>query len=203
MTAKQDLTIVQGKTFARVIRWEVLPFVYKAITGITKTAPAVVTASSHGVPDGWRVAIVSVQGMEEINASNPPKSKEFLRATLIDPNSFSLNSVNASEYSTYTSGGYVQYYTPVDLSNYTARMTIKDKVGGTVLASSLVAHTPNDVITFSLNNTTKTITATIDAADTAAFTWKKGVYDIEMVHTGGDVTAIMYGNVSVTPEVTT
>jgi len=33
------------------------------------------------------------------------------------------------------SGGYVVYYTPVNLVGYTARMTIKDKIGGTVLAT--------------------------------------------------------------------
>ena len=34
--ADQDLTIKQGKTFSKVIRWESAPLVYKAITAITK-----------------------------------------------------------------------------------------------------------------------------------------------------------------------
>lgn len=203
MAAKQDLIIVQGKTFVRIIRWESLPFVYKAITGITKAAPAVVTATGHGAPDGWRVAIVSVQGMTEINASTPPKDREFVRATYVDPNTLELNTVNSAEYSTYTSGGYVQYYTPVDLAGFTARMQIKDKVGGTVLASSDIDDAPLNVIALTLDNAAKTITLTIAAVDAAAFTWKKGVYDLEMVSGTGEVTALLTGSVTVTPEVTT
>lgn len=203
MAARQDLTIVQGKTFTRVLRWEALPFIYKAITGITKAAPAVITSTGHGVVDGWRVAIVSVQGMTEINASTPPKEREFVKATYVDPNSISLNSVNSSEYSTYTSGGYIQYYTPVDLAGYTARMQIKTKAGGTVLASTDVDDAPLDVIVTTIDNVAKTITISISATDTAAFTWRRGSYDFEMVSGGGEVTALLTGSVSVTPEVTT
>lgn len=203
MACRQDLTIVQGKTFTRVLRWEALPFVYKPITGITKAAPAVVSSTGHGVVDGWRVAIVSVQGMTEINASTPPKEREFVKATYVDPNSIELNSVNSSEYSTYTSGGYIQYYTPVDLAGYTARMQIKTKAGGDVLASTDIDDAPLNVIVTAIDNVTKTITIDIAATDTAAFTWKRGSYDFEMVGGGGDVTALLTGSVTVTPEVTT
>ena len=50
----QDLVFKKGETFSRIVRWEADTFAYKAITGITKAAPAVVTAVGHGVPDGWR-----------------------------------------------------------------------------------------------------------------------------------------------------
>lgn len=199
----QDLTILQGKTFSRVVRWESLPFVYKAITAITKAAPAVITAPAYGAPDGWRVAVVSAKGMTEINASNPPKEREFKKSTNIDADTVSLNDVNASEYSTYESGGYLQYYTPVDLAGFTARMQIKDKVGGTVLASSDADDTPLNVITVAIDNALKTITITISAVNTAAFTWKKGVYDLEMVSGTGEVTALLTGLITVTAEVTT
>lgn len=199
----QNLTILQGKTFSRVVRWEALPFVYKAITAITKAAPAVVTSPAHGAPDGWRVAVVSAKGMTEINASNPPKDREFKKATRVDADTISLNDVNASEYSTYESGGYVQYYTPVDLAGFTARMQIKDKVGGTVLASSDVDDLPLNIITIAIDNTLKTITVTISATNTAAIVWKKGVYDLEMISAGGEVTALLSGEVEVVFEVTT
>ena len=41
------------------------------------------------------------------------------------------------------------------------------------------------------------------ATDTDDFTWKTGVYDLEMVSAAGAVTAILTGKVSVTREVTT
>lgn len=203
MATRQDLIVSQGKTFNRVVRWESLPFVYKAITGITQAAPAVVTAPTHGVPSGWRVAIVSVQGMDEINASTPPKDREFIRATALTADTLELNSVNSAEYTAYASGGYVQYYTPVDLAGFTARMQIKDKIGGTVLASTDIDDAPNNVISVSLDNSTKTITVAIPATSTAAFTWKTGVYDLEMISGTGVVTALLSGKVTVTPEVTT
>lgn len=199
-----DLTIVQGKTFSRVVRWEAKPYVYKAIQSITKAAPAVVGSTSHGVPDGWRVAVVSVQGMTEINAkSSPPKDKDFTKARVLTGNSIELNEINSSEYTTYTSGGYIQYYTPVDMAGYTARMQIKNKVGGTVLASTDVDDAPLNVIVAAIDNALKTITVTISATNTAAFTWTKGVYDLEMLDGTGVVTLLLSGNITVSKEVTT
>ena len=197
--AASDLIIEQGKTFGKTLRWETGPVVYKAITAITQAAPARITCPSHGLTTGWRVAVVSVKGMTQINASStPPKAKDYTKATVVDSNTIELNAVNAADYKAYTSGGYVQYNTPVDMTGYTARMAIKDKIGGTVLLS---LTTVNSRIV--LDNTAKTIRLTISATDTAAITWTKGVYDLEMVSAGGEVTRLLSGAVTVQREVTT
>ena len=194
----QNLTIVQGTTYELPVRWETEPIVYKAITGVTQTAPAVVTCVGHGAPDGWRVAVVSVKGMTQINAKNsPPKESDYTLATVLTADTLELNSVNAAGFKAYTSAGYVQYNAPQDLTGYIARMDIKDKIGGTVL---LALTTENGRIT--VNNTTKTITLVISADDTAAITRKKGVYDLELESPAGVVTALMFGTVTVTNEVT-
>lgn len=197
--AVSNLVITQGKTFQRIIRWESPPFIYVPISAITKTAPAVITTTApHSIPDGWRVAVVSVQGMTEINAANtPPKDKDYTKATITGPSEVTLNEVNAAEYSTYTSGGYIQYYTPVDLAAYDARMQIKDKVGGTELE---LLEAPADI---TIDNSSKAITLTITAAATEAYTWKKGVYDLEMFNNSGDVIGLLSGTVTVVREVTT
>ncbi len=193
-----NLTILQGKTYEKVMHWEVEPIVYKPITGISQTAPCIVDCTGHGAPDGWRVAIVSVKGMTQINAKNsPPKDADYVVATVIDADHLELNTVNAAEFKPYTSGGYVQYNTPQDLTDYIARMDIKDKIGGTVLMS---LDTTN--LRILLDNTTKTIKLDIDAVDTAAITWKRGVYDLELESPSGVVTALMYGTITVTNEVT-
>lgn len=172
-----DLIIYTGKTFSRVIRWAAAPYIYKAITAITKAAPVSITSASHGLVSGWRVAVVSVGGMTQINAQNfPPRTNEYHKATVVDPNTITLNDVNSAGYSTYTSGGYLQYLTPVDMTGYSARMSIKDKVGGTEL---LRLSTANGRI--AIDNTNKTITLNIESAATAAITWTTGVYDLEMV----------------------
>lgn len=204
MATKKDLTVLQGKTFEQIVRWETEPIAYAPITNIAKAAPAVITSAAHGIPDGWRVAVVSVKGMTQINAKNtPPKDSDYHVGDM-DTNTVTLHDVNAADYTAYTSGGYLQYNTPHDLSGYTARMKIKDKAGGTVLASTEVGDAPLDTITTAVDNVLKTITVTIAASDTAAFTWTTGVYDLEIA--SGDptpvVTLLSYGKVSVTKEVT-
>lgn len=199
MATKQKLTIVQGNTFVQVVRWESPSLTVKAITGITRATPAVVTAVGHGAPDGWRAAVVSAGGMSQINARGyPPQGSEFDTVSVLSADTLSFINVNSVGYDAYTSGGSLVYYTPESLSGYTARMTIKDYVGGTALATLTTASS-----NITLDNTAKAITITISAVDTAAYTWRAGVYDLEVVSGGGVVTTLMRGPVTVTQEVTT
>lgn len=198
--AVQDFTILKGKTFSRVLRWESKPFVYKNITGISKAAPAVVTATAHGLPDGWRCAIVSATGMTEINAENfPPKSSEFYKGTVLTANTVELNDVNSSEYTTYVSGGALMYYTPVDMAGFTARMQVRASEGS--LGTPLLSLTTENA-GIAIDNVAKTITLLISATDTAAITFLTGVYDLELVSSGGVVTQILKGDIIVQEEVT-
>lgn len=206
MATTKDIAILQGKTFALVLRWETSPIVYKAISAISLASGAPrLTVTGHGLPDGWRCAVQRVLGMTPINAkSSPPKDKDYNKVTVIDPNTIELNEVSpvddaGVEWPAYTSGGFIRYSTPASLAGFTARMSIKDKVGGTLLFS---LTTENSRI--ALDNTGKTITLTIDAADTEAITaWTKGVYDLEMVSGSGVVTLVMSGKVTVSKEITT
>ena len=137
-----DVAIVQGKTFTYVVRWESEKINYAAISAITNAAPVAITASAHGIPDGWRAAVVSVKGMTQINAVNaPPKASDYYDMSAPTINSLTINTVNAAGFSTYGSGGYVQYYEPVNIAGYTGYMVIKDKVGGTAIASSAPSTT--------------------------------------------------------------
>jgi len=191
-----DLEIKQGKTFVLTLQWGTTPILFVPITNVTKAAPPVVSATGHGLPAGWQVAVVSVQGMDDLNAKNdPPLASEYMSITIVDVNSVKLDGKNTSAYGTYKSGGYLRTYTPVDMASYTARMTIKDKIGGTILAALL---SPTDIV---IDNTGKTITVTIAATVTAAMT-KGGVYDIEMVN-GLIVKELASGKVSFIKEVTT
>lgn len=201
MAVIKDLTISQGRTFSLALRWETAPVIYKAITGISQTAPVRITVPAHGIPDGWRVAITNVKGMTAINAdANKINDRDYHQATVIDANTIEINDINASGFKEYLSGGYVQFNTPVTLTGFTARMAIKDKVGGTGFLS---LTTENAGI--SLDEARRVITLNITAAATALFTWKSGVYDLEMVSPDATpvVTALLSGKVSVTKEVTT
>lgn len=194
-----DLTIVKGKTFSQIIRWGGLPYIYKAITAISQGAPVAITSAAHAVPNGWPVAIVSVKGMTQINAlNNPPRSNEYKKSTLISANEIRINEVNSSNFSAYASGGHIQYHTPIDLAGYTARMSIRDKVGSVEL---LRLDTTNGRII--LDNTAKTVTLLVDASTTAALTFTKGVFDLEMVSGSGVVDLLTSGAIIISPEVTT
>ena len=199
MAVCKELVVQQGKTFTLLLRWETEPIVYKAVTAIAQVAPARLTVPAHALVDGWRAAIVSVKGMAEINAQNtPPRGDDFKPVTVVDPNTVEFNDINAADFRAYVSGGYLQYNTPVYLTGYTARMDIKDKVGGTVLHSMTSANGG-----ISIDTSGKTITLNISATDTAAFAWQRGVYDLEMISASSVVTALLTGKVSVTKEVTT
>lgn len=204
MATQLDLVVWRGKTFSQVVRWEAPPFVYAPISNIAQAAPAVIESTGHGLPDGWRVAVVSVQGMTEINAKNDPlRASDFHKARVVDADTVELNDVNAAGFTPYEGGGYLQYYTPVDMAGYSARMDIKDRVGGTVIASSEAADAPNDVIVITIDNAAKTITVEIPATATEAITAKRGVYDLELVSGSGVVTGLLHGNVEFVDEVTT
>lgn len=195
----EDLVIEQGKTFQRVVRWETTPAVYKAITAIPQSAPVTLTVPGHGIPDGWKAAVIDVKGMVEVNAlSSPPSSKDFRRVTVVDADTVQFNEISAASFKPYRSGGYLVYFTPVTLTGFTARMTIKDRIGGAVLAA---LTTENGGI--SVDTSAKTISLLISATATAGYTWTKGVYDLELISATGVVTALLAGAITLTKEVTT
>ncbi len=195
---RYDMRIEQGKTLQRIVRWETLPLIYIPITAIAQTAPVRITAPNHGMPDGWRTAVINVKGMHEINAKRvPPRGSDFHRTSVYGPDDVTWNDVSAADYDAYTSGGYLTFYTPMPLSGYSARMQIKDYVGGTVLQA---LHSPTEI---TIDPTGCTILLQIDADTAAAWTWDTGVYDLEMVSPTNVVTAILTGSVTLTPEVTT
>ena len=114
----------------------------------------------------------------------------------MNANSISLNDVDSTDYTTYTSGGSLLYLTPASLSGVTARMQIRATAESTTTLDSLVS--PTDIV---LDDTAKTITVTISATDTAAYDFLTGVYDLEVV-ASGVVTKLLSGNITVESEVT-
>lgn len=202
---KKDFEILIGSTWGYVIRWGTTPIVRKPITNIDLSLGAPrLSVSSHGLFEGWGVAVYGVKSPRQINAvNNPPEGSDYHSATVIDTGTIELNDVtpvdeNGQEWPAYTSGGFIQYDTPVDLTGYTARMSIKDKIGGAVL-HSLTTENGGIVI----DPAAKTILLSIPAATTEDFTWSRGVYDLEMVSSAGKVTRIISGRIALSREVTT
>jgi len=189
---KLNLKIYQGSTFQEVLRWESSTKVYKAITGITKAAPIVITATSHGCPVGWRVKVTNVVGMKEINSADT-----YNIVTSADTNTLTLNAINAIGYTDYTSGGVVEYNQPVSLAGTTARMQIREKITSDTTIDELTTENGKILVDDSL----KTITILLSAAVTSAYTFTSAVYSMELI-SGGVVTPFIYGTISLEKEIT-
>ena len=86
----------------------------------------------------------------------------------------------------------------VDLTDWTAEMDIRLKVDDATPIIEL--STMNSRIV--LGGVTGTINLLIDAADTEALSFKKGVYDLELTDTAGKVIRLIEGKVTLTTEVT-
>lgn len=197
-----DIKIIKGKTYSDALRMEQSTLVYAPVTAISKAGGSpLITATLHGMPDGWRCAVVCAAGMDEINAINwPLKDSDWQIGTVVDGDHVELNAINAACFTPYTSGGFLVYRAPMNMTGFAARMQIKDKIGGVVLEE---LTTSNGKIVIDVANCK--ITRTLTAAATELYTWKKGVFDLELVDASIEpvVTLIDSGKVVVEGEVTT
>lgn len=189
---KLNYKIYQGSTFREIYRWETSTKVYVPITGISKTAPVVVTAPGHNMPIGWRAKIGGVLGMKEINTG-----EQYIIGTSTTQNSITFNHVNAATYGAYTSGGVLEYNQPVDLTGYTGRMQIRQKVDSPDIILNLT--TENGGI--EIDNVLKTIAIQITAQQTQALTFQVAVYSLELVK-GTEVVPFSSGTLTLVKEVT-
>ena len=87
---------------------------------------------------------------------------------------------------------------PVNLTGCTARMQIRKEISNATPYVTLT--TENGGI--ELGGVAGTITPAITPTATAAFTWTAGAYDLEIVFSPTDVRRLVYGPVTVSPEVT-
>lgn len=204
-----DLTIVKGKTYRQYFWWEQKPVVRKPIIGISLASGApVINATAHGMPPNWKCVVFGVEGMVQLNCPNRTVRKSDYRYGIAtDADHVELNDVNPYDergrlWPAWTGGGFLQYMTPAPLAGYAARMSLKDKVGGTEYFrfDSVVSPTTGLI---EINDTDKTILLSATDAQTAVLEARRYVYDLEMVSDTGIVTAISTGIVTVSTEVTT
>lgn len=193
--AKLNYKIYQGSTFEEAYRWESETKVYVPIAGITKAAPCEITTTiPHNLPVGWRFKVVGAGGMKEINSvSDSTQIATYVSNTLIR-----VNQVNSLGYTTYTSGGVVEYNQPVPLVGYSARMQIRESVDSPTVIYEASSSTGQIV----LNNNLGTITITIPASATTLFGFTTAVYAVELFDANGKVIPFLVGNLTLVPEVT-
>jgi hypothetical protein len=193
------LEIKKGATWKHVIRWETKPTIFKSISGASKTAPAELSVPSHGLPSGWRILrITGMTGMTQMNTHKLSAGKyrraslgnsfpNGVRVTVIDSERIQLDDVNATEFGEYTSGGVIEYLTPMNLSAFTAQMHMRASVKSPTTLFELTQANGRILI----NVPASTITLQITAADTAALTFKSAVASLELSSASGEVTPLL------------
>lgn len=194
--AKINYKVYQGSTFQEVFRWESETKVYLKISNILKSAPCIIqTQETPELPLGWRFQVVGVGGMKEINTYDG--TGYIVTAINKTDKTLEINQVNSVVYSAYTSGGVVEYNAPVDLTNYSARMQIRE----TVDSPDIIYYGTNDSDDIVIDNTLKTITITIPAQITENFTFTTAVYSVELFTPSGRVIPFLTGNMTLVQEV--
>lgn len=198
--AGKDITIRRGSTFRWVIRVEQDRVVYAPIISIDKSAPVRIHATGHGLESGRRFLVTGAKGMVALNAkNNPPRTSDYHKATVVDPDTVEVNNINALNMPAYTGGGVIQYNAPLDLTGYTIRMQARE-----------AADSPN--VVFAASTTTGEIVLrsngmsallTLPESLTAAITVDSAVYDVEFVAPDASVPfAMPQANITFTGEVT-
>jgi len=193
--AKINYKIYQGSTFKEVYRWESQTKLYADISSITKAAPCVITTSAnHIIPVGWRVRVTGVVGMKEINMT---AEDSYYIVTAVTNNTVTLNQVNSSTYTAYTSGGVIEWNTPIPLVGYTAKMQIRETIDSSVILE--LTHLNGGI---NINPTNYVITVTMTSAQTALFSFPTAVYSLELTDNNSEVLTFIQGNLTLIQEVT-
>lgn len=188
---KLNFKIYQGATFREVLRWESSTKVYTPITAISKSAPIVVTAPNHLAPIGWRAKVVGAGGMKEINTT------DYYLITERTADTVTFNQVNSLGYTTYTTGGVLEYNQPVPLAGYTARMQVRAKLDSPDVLLELSTSNGGVVIDQDLF----TINIVALPEQTTALNFTQAVYSLELVR-GVDVVPFSTGSIQLVKEIT-
>lgn len=88
---------------------------------------------------------------------------------------------------------------PMDLTGYTARMAIRQRVRGPITKE---IYSPSSGIVITPGGTSSTVELTLTKAETLALKIAKGVYDLWVATSGGVPSRLLYGDVTVLPTVT-
>ncbi|MBD9675517.1 hypothetical protein IB274_02340 [Pseudomonas sp. PDM18] len=181
------LRIVRGATLRNTIRLMQPLREYRNITSIQASAPLRFTAPGHGLSGDWLAWMSGVAGMSSLNRE-PPRQLPH-RVEVVDADTLEINAI--SGVGQKPSGGQLIYQAPVDLTDATARLVVRDKEeGGTEL---LVLATGNGITA----GPPGTLVVEMSATDTAAIGWTDGWYHLDVTFSDGTVSRFFRGQVTV------
>lgn len=194
--AKISYRIYQGSTFQETLRWESETKQYAQISGITQAAPCVITtASAHTIPLNWRIRVLGVNGMKDINTAS---DTDYYLVTSKTSTTVTLNQVNAASYGAYTTGGIIEWNQPIPIAGYTAQMQIRESLDSPTVIHEMTSSNGG----ISIDPTNYTISFNISAVTTASFNFDAAVYSCELTDAQGIVYPFLSGGITLIKEVT-
>lgn len=199
MAPEISLIITRGKTFEFGFLYAEAELLYLPITAMPSTAPVRLTVVGHGVPDGWPVQVQCVKSPTQLNSCEG----EHYIARVIDADTIELNTVNAHCWKAFSGSGLLVFNKPMQLTGWSCRAQVRDRVGGEVLFTWHSDPGENPDGEAEVDVALSQFVLKMDADVAAGLGWKRGVYDVEAIAPGGEVypvTAI--GQITVSDEVT-
>jgi len=193
--AKINYKIYQGSTFRETLRWESETQKYAQISNISKSGPCVITtAAAHDIPLNWRVRVTGVSGMKEINLTD---DTAYYLVTDKTATTVTLQQVNSSNYTAYTSGGVVSWNMPIPIDIYTAKMQIRETIESPDVIAELT--TSNGGIIFDTVN--YSITLNISSSITRNFNFESAIYGLNLITITNQNIPFIRGSMSLVQEV--
>lgn len=185
----QDIEILQGVTWAYAWRWFTDTMVHKPITAVAIGLPTNVTAAAHGLVNTQQqpVWITGVNGPRSLNTDDY-KCVDPRWADVVDANTLAVD-FDSGSLSPYTSGGTLTYLLPVDLTGWTAALSIYNSLGDAVALLVIDTGSNGGVTVDAQGNINTTVTA--EQATTLGLI--NGWYKLELTDPSGNVTRLAEG----------
>ncbi|MGA4634511.1 hypothetical protein ACPA5B_11585 [Pseudomonas solani] len=182
--ARLALPIIPGATLQQPLLLMQPTYTYKQITAIQQTAPLKMTVPAHGLPGDW---MTWGEGIQQGSSLNLDKSTNVGRMTrVINADTVEFNDINGLQLK--ASGGVLVYQLPVDLTGMGVRVEIRGDG-----ATPIVLTLGSGVTVLGLGQLLLELTP----EQTAATTWTRGEWDLDLTYTDGRVERWLRGEVIV------
>lgn len=194
---RANFRVYQGSAFNQIFRWETATKAYANITSISKSAPCIIQVApgSQTPPPSWRIRLNGVLGMKEIN--NLTEDSYYLSTNSVGRD-VTVNEIDSTDYTAYTSGGVLSWNYPTDLSIYpSATLQIRKTVASSTVELQLTTANGGIII----DNIDKTIRVKMTSQQTSALDFITAVYSLELTDLDGNSLTFVTGNLTLVKEV--
>ena len=194
---EHDIEIKQGSQFQDAFHWYGGGILCASIEAVTEGCPTIVQVTGHGLPSisETPIYIRNVRGARSLNSGS--LECDMAKATYVDVDNFSVKVDTGNERYKSDSGS-IEWYQPKDLTDWTARMQIREKIDDIAPLVSLTSDAGDIVISIP----DARITFTIGTTTTEGLDFVEGVYDLELVDPAGEAITLLEGKVTLRKEVT-